>query len=176
MLNCKRITSCKSFLQAFFIVLLVSFSVVFSVFAAETYTLKTGISIDKVPQELYGTWRVSSNLISTNSPQVFKKNSVDLWNLSKSGNVITLDNPFSGAKASIVLEEVNNNLIRFTKTGDYDNKKLTDTVEIKLDKETFSGVNYLKLTTISEVDGHVIKSETATYRLDGEKISGQSIK
>lgn len=176
MLSCKRIKFNKSFFRACLILFLMPFVVAFSVFASETYTLKTGISIDKVPKEFYGTWRVSSNLTSTNSPQVFKKNSIDLWNLSKSGNVITLDNPFSGAKSSILLEEVNNNLIRFTKTGDYDNKKLTDTVEIRLDKETFSGVNYLKLITISEVDGHVIKSENATYRLDGEKISGQSIK
>ena len=145
--------------------------------AEETYTFKTGISIDKVPKELYGTWRVSSKLISTDSESLYKESSVDLWNLSKTGNVITLENPFSGAKASITVNEVNGQSVKFNKIGAYDNNtKLTDTVQLTLGKEIFTGINYLKLDTISDVDGHVIKSETATYKLSGAKISGASIK
>lgn len=143
---------------------------------AQDMVLKCGVSLDKIPKEFYGTWRVSSKLVSTNSPSLFKETSVDLWNLSRVGNVITLDNPFSGAKASISVDEVSDNLIKFKKIGDYDSKKLTDTVQMTLGKETFTGVNYLKMDTISEVDGHVIKTETASYKLTGEKISGQSIK
>jgi hypothetical protein len=143
-------------------------------FAGETYTLKAGVSIDKVPKEFFGTWRVSSKLVSTNNSEIFKKNSVDLWNLSRSNNVIKLDNPFSGANASIIVDEVKGKLIIFKKTGDFNSKKLTDTVQLTLDSETFTGINNLKLDTIS--DGHVVKSETATYKLTGEKISGASIK
>lgn len=145
-------------------------------FADEAYTLKAGISIDKVPKEFYGTWRVTSKLISSSGEESFKQTSVDLWNLSRTGNVITLENPFSGAHASIIIDEVSDKLIKFKKIGDYDSKKLTDTVQLNLNKETFTGVNYLKLDTISEVDGHVIKSGNATYRLTGEKISGETIK
>jgi len=157
------------------LLILILFLTVSCVFAGET-VLKVGISIDKVPKELYGTWRVTSKLVSSNNQEIFKPDSVDLWNLSRSNNVITLDNPFSGAHASIILDEVSDKVIKFKKIGDYDNKKLTDTVQLILSKETFTGVNYLKLDTISEVDGHVIKSENATYRLTGEKISGASIK
>ena len=157
------------------LLILILFLTVSCVFAGET-VLKVGISIDKVPKELYGTWRVTSKLVSSNNQEIFKPDSVDLWNLSRSNNVITLDNPFSGAHASIILDEVTDKVIKFKKIGDYDNKKLTDTVQLILSKETFTGVNYLKLDTISEVDGHVIKSENATYRLTGEKISGASIK
>lgn len=146
------------------------------VFAEETYTLKTGISIDKIPKDFYGTWRVSSKLISTNSDATFKEGSVDLWNLSRVGNVITLDNPFSGAKASITVSDINGRAIKFKKVGDYDSKKLSDTVQLVLGKDTFKGTNNLKLDTTSEVDGHVIKTEWAIYSLSGEKISGSSIK
>ncbi|MFA7658670.1 MAG: hypothetical protein WCY19_04490 [Candidatus Gastranaerophilaceae bacterium] len=159
-----------------FLLFLALFFVVSCAFTEETYTLKAGISIDKIPKEFYGTWRVSSSLLSTNNGGIFKENSVDLWNLSRAGNVITLDNPFSGAHASISVDEVNGRLIKFKKTGDYDSKKLTDTVQLNLGKETFTGTNYLKLDTISEIDGHVIKSDTATYKLTGEKISGAAIK
>lgn len=161
-----------------FLLILAGFLAIFSVssvFAAEqTYTLKTGISIDKVPKEFYGTWRVTSKVLTSTGDGIFKGSCVDLWNLSRLGNVITLDNPFSGAHASISVDEVSNRLIRFSKIGDFDGNKLTDTVEITLGKESFTGINYLKLDTISS-DGHVIKTDKATYKLVGEKISGASI-
>lgn len=137
-------------------------------FAQET-VLKTSISIDKVPKELYGTWRVKAKLVSTNNENIFKPSSTDLWNLSRVGNVITLDNPFSGAKASISIDEVNGKTIKFRKIGNYDDQKLTDTVELNLSTETFTGINNLKLDKAS-------KSDWATYKLSGEKISGDSVK
>lgn len=146
------------------------------VFAQETCTLKTGISIESVPKDFYGTWRVSSKLIATNNPDIFKEKNVDLWNLSRSGNVITLENPFSGAHASIVIDEIKGMFIKFQKIGDYDNQKLTDVVKLNLSKELFIGTNDLKLDTISGIDEHIIKSNWAKYRLTGEKISGTSIK
>jgi len=146
-----------------------------SVFAADT-VLRAGVSIDKVPKDLFGTWRVSSKLTSTNAEEIFKPKSVDLWNLSRAGNVITLDNPFSGANASIVINTVDGRTIKFKRIGDYNNKKLTDTVQLVLGKDSFKGINNLRLETISEVDGHIMKTEWATYSLLGEKISGETIK
>ncbi|MDD3435775.1 MAG: hypothetical protein PHC64_01335 [Candidatus Gastranaerophilales bacterium] len=143
---------------------------------AETSVLKAGVSIDKVPKELYGTWRVSSKILSTNGEGLFKKDSVDLWNLSRAGDVITLDNPFSGAKASIIISNIDGNAIKFKKIGDYDGQKLTDTVQLVLEKDKFKGVNNLKLDTVSEIDGKAIQTKWATYSLTGEKISGESIK
>jgi len=143
--------------------------------AAET-VLSAGVSINKIPKEFYGTWRVSSKLIDTNNEEIFKKKNVDLWNLFRVDNVITLDNPFSGAHASIMVDEVEGNFIKFKKIGGSNSKKLTDTVEMTLGKETFKGINKLKIDTISEVDGHILKTEWATYNLEGEKISGDSIK
>ena len=101
---------------------------------------------------------------------------VDVWNLSRSGDVINLNNPFTGASASVKLDYVDGNIIRFSKTGEYDgNKKLTDTVDLKLNGDTFTGVNYLTLETFSIHDKSLIKKDTAVYILKGEKISGTSI-
>lgn len=143
--------------------------------AADT-VLKAGVSIDKIPKEFYGTWRVSSKLLSTNSQGLFKENNVDLWNLSRVGDVITLDNPFSGAHASITVSDINGKAIKFKKNGDYEGKKLSDTVQLLLSKDTFKGVNNLKMETVSEYDGKVTKTEWAVYNLTGEKISGESVK
>lgn len=164
----------KKILLVLFLFLTLTYAI--TTVAAQETVLKAGISIDKVPKELFGTWRVSSNLVATNKPEIFKKNTVDLWNLSKVGDVITLDNPFTGAHASIMIEDVKGMSVKFKKVGDYDSKKLTDTVQLNLGKETFTGTNTLKFDTISEIDGHVMKSEIATYHLSGEKMSGQSIK
>lgn len=143
-------------------------------FAEQTKVLTAGISVERVPKAFYGTWRVSSQLVETNSG-IFKTKNIDLWNLSRKGNVIKLENPFSGASASITISELSNNYIKFTKTGNYDGKKLADSVKLNLKQNSFTGYNTLKLDTISE-DGYVMKSEVATYKLTGEKISGTSVK
>lgn len=158
-----------------FLIILTIFLFISAAFAEQTM-LKVGVSIDKIPKGFYGTWRVTSKLLSTNSPDVFKEKSVDLWNLSRVGDVITLDNPFSGAKASITVNTVQGNVVRFRKAGNYDNKKLTDTVRMKLNKDSFTGYNDLKMDTISEVDGTVLRTQWATYDIQGEKISGESVK
>lgn len=170
----KRLKLKKQFQVKIILTLLLMLTLTITAFAQQT-VLQAGISIDKIPKEFYGTWRVSSKLLSTNNDVIFKDSSIDLWNLSRAGNVITLENPFSGAKASISVDEINGRQIKFKKIGDYDNKKLTDMVELTLGKETFTGINKLKLDTISDIDGHVIKSDTATYKLSGEKISGTNV-
>lgn len=156
------------------VLILTIFFTVSCVLAGET-VLKAGVSIDKVPKDLYGTWRVRAKRLSTNSEGIFKDSSVDLWNLSRSGDVITLDNPFSGAKASVIINYVQNRAIKFRKIGDYDGKKLTDTVQITLGKDTFKGTNNLRLETFSEIDGRVVQTQWAFYSVEGEKISGESI-
>ncbi len=145
-------------------------------YAGEGVVLKTGISLDEmVPDKFFGTWRINSKLMETNAKGTFKNDTVDLWNISKSNSVITLDNPFSGAKASISIREVEGNKIVFEKEGRYDNKILSDTVELYLDEDTFKGYNYLKLNTVSEIDGRIMSTQTAKYSLIGDKISGYNV-
>lgn len=144
--------------------------------AEENYTLRAGVSlVEKVPNSFMGTWRVAAVIKSTDSPQNFKQTSIDIWNLSKNGSVINLSNPFTGASASINVSYADKNSIKFTKVGNYDNQKLTDTVEIRLNGDNFSGINTLTLVTYSDVDNSVIKTKQAVYRLKGDKISGSSI-
>lgn len=135
--------------------------------------IKAGVSkIDMLPDDFFGSWRVVAKIDKQSGSVNFKPNTIDLWNLSRKGDVINLNNPFTGASASVKLDYVEGNIIRFTKTGDYDNKKLTDTVDLKLNGDTFTGINSLKLETYSTDDNSLIKTDTALYILKGEKISG----
>jgi hypothetical protein len=136
-------------------------------------TLQAGVSkVDMLPDDFFGSWRVVAKIDKQSGSIYFKPKTVDLWNLSKHGNVINLNNPFTGASASVKLDYVEGNIIRFTKTGNYDNKLLTDTVDLKLNGDTFTGINTLKLETYSTYDNSLIKTDTALYVLRGEKISG----
>lgn len=143
-----------------------------SVFANQTM-LKG--SVEKVPDTFFGAWRVGSIRLDTDAPFSFKEKSVDLWNLSIENGVITLSNPFSGAKAEISVDYAVDNKVNFTKVGKYDNKILTDKVSIDIDDNKFIGQNEIKLDTISTVDGSIRKTETAIYSIKGEKIAGQSV-
>lgn len=137
--------------------------------------LSAGVSLNEIPKTFYGTWRVVAKLDETNSYGTFKPQSVDMWNLSRIGNTITLVNPFTGATADLEMKTIEGNLIVFSKKAPYDNKLLTDTVAIRLDKNVFSGINTLTLESFSLVDNHLLKTENARYIIKGEKVSGESI-
>ena len=153
------------------------FLILFMGFSVSAETLKAGVSVvEDVPNSLYGSWRVIAKLDKEHGKASFRPQAVDFWNLSRIGDVIHLNNPFTGANASVKLDYVEGNLIRFTKSGDYEgNKKLIDTVDLRLIGDTFTGVNYITLETYSIKDNSLIQKDSAVYILKGEKISGSSI-
>jgi len=144
-------------------------------FASDNVTLSAGISVNDVPKTFFGSWRVTAKLEDSNSYGTFKPQSADFWILSRVGDNINLSNPFTGASADITVKTVEGNLVVFSKKAPYDNKMLTDTVSIRLEKNSFKGINTLTLESYSLVDGHVLKTETARYLINGEKISGENI-
>ena len=148
-----------------------------TVFAQDSMVLKAGISkINSVPKQFFGTWQVKSTLITTDSPKNFKPSSADMWNLRRSGNVIELRNPMTGAVAEIYLNDVNNNNITFSHEQKEENMKLTDTVKLRLNGNTFTGTNELTLKQKKIYgDQYEIVTKTAKYKIEGQKISGTSI-
>lgn len=135
---------------------------------AQQPTLLTG-SVTMVPKSFYGTWRVTSQRIEQNSA-IFKEKSLDMWNLSCTGNVITLYNMFNGAKAEISVEDSDQRHVIFTKNGNYGKKKLTDKADIYIDGDYFEGYDYIKIDTY--VGGKIVKTESAKYKIKGEKVGG----
>lgn len=143
---------------------------------ANAEVIKAEISVNDVPKALLGTWRVDSKLDNTNAYDRFRPQGVDFWKLSLFDDKFTLDNPNTKVKAQVSLNTVEGNLIVFTKKTNYDNNKvLTDTVNIRLEGDKFSGINTLKLESFSLIDNHLMKTETAKYLLKGEKLSGDTI-
>lgn len=144
--------------------------------AVQAKVFEAGVSIEKIPKAIYGTWRVSAKLETTNAHSTFKPQSIDFWTLSRVNNTIRLHNPHSGANAEISVKTVEGNLIVFSKKADYDqNKVLTDIVTIRLGENSFSGINDLKLEQFSLIDNHLMKTQTAKYIIKGEKIAGDSV-
>ena len=144
--------------------------------SANATVLEAGVSVDHIPKALFGSWRVNAKLDRTNAPQSFKPQSVDFWELSRIGDTIKLNNPFSGANAEISVQTVEETLVVFSKRSPYDgNKVLTDTVTLRLEANKFSGINTLTLESFSLIDNHLMKTETATYHITGEKLSGDSV-
>jgi len=142
---------------------------------AEEYTLSAGVSVSEIPKAFFGSWRITAKLADTNSYGTFKPVSSDMWTLSRIGDRVILENPFTGATAEISVKAVEGNLVVFSKKAPYDNKILTDTVTLRLSGDKFSGINDLTLESFSNVDNHLMKSEHAKYLITGEKIAGESI-
>lgn len=153
--------------KLFFILFLFLFSGINSVNAQQPTMLTGSVSI--VPKSFYGTWRVTSVRIEQNA-DIFKEKSLDVWNLSRTGDVITLYNMFNGAKAEINVEDSDDRHVIFTKYGKSSKKKLTDRADIYIDGDTFSGYDDIKIDTY--VNGKIVKTQSAKYKIKGEKIGG----
>ena len=138
-------------------------------------TIQAGVSVEAVPKAFFGSWQVDAQLEKTSNYSTFKTQSRDLWNLSRLGNVITLENPFTKAHAQIEIKQTEGNVIVFSKTSTFDNKILKDTVTIRLNGNTFAGYNDISLETVSLYDGHILKKDTAKYLIKGTKLSGMSV-
>ena len=152
------------------LVLIFLFFVIPNVFAQQTTLLKGSVSF--VPKSFYGTWRVTSERVEQNS-NIFKEKSLDVWNLSRTGDVITLYNMFNGAKAEINVENSNEKHVIFTKNGEYGKKKLTDKADILIDGDYFEGFDYIRIDTY--VGGKIVKTQSAKYKIKGEKIGGSAV-
>ena len=98
-----------------------------------------------------------------------------MWNISRSNNVITLENPATGAVASITVTKADSKGVTFEKVSGDNVKKLHDIVELDINNDTFGGINYITVKTYSKNGKNLEKVETAKYSLYGEKISGFNV-
>lgn len=137
--------------------------------------LKGGISqVQELPVGMYGMWQVKGTLLETNNYDKFAQNSSDIWVLRKDGEFVTLINPQNGANATITVTEVVDNTATFTRGVKSGNMREAETVTLTLlgDGDTFSGTDVIMSQTM--ING-IIVSDVARYRINGVKISGQTI-
>ena len=131
---------------------------------AENYVIKGSISSCKeLPSGFYGIWSVASALIETNNEEIFRQNSLDLWQLSKDGNIITLSNPVSGATASITVENVKGNKASFFRDKITPTKKERERAEITIEGDTFYG--YDTLTIEYYQNGNILSNNVVKYKV-----------
>lgn len=128
---------------------------------------------DRVPSGFYGTWKVFSFRTNTTNYEDFGEYGVDLWNLSKSGDVITLSNPVSGASASILVNEVNGSTVRFKKVSYDGGEESVETPILTLGDDNFRGIDKIIINTYK--NGRLIKQDSVEYKVRAVKVSGATI-
>jgi|GEM_PF-921651 len=148
-------------------------------------SLSGGVSENIINKGFFGTWHVTSKLIESNSSTEFQALSVHIWNLSGYGNVLILENQFSGARSEIKVDKAVNGpnggmdgaLLKFRRVqekGDGANKiVLTETPEITLEGDVFKGYDTFFIEKYK--DGVLYKKEVVKYKIVGQRIVGNSI-
>ena len=161
------------------ILVIFAISVIFTIFIsncggfAQNTVIKGGVSLsNQVPKGFFGTWKVTSVQIYTNNPSLFTGESIDYWNLSKENDVITLSNPVSGAQASVTLEEVDGNRIKFLRKQDKKDEKVRETPILTLDGENFYGTD--KIVIEKYKYGEHIRTDIVEYKISAQRVSGSS--
>lgn len=134
--------------------------------------LKAGVSaVDMLPEEIYGKWSVRSVLIDDGGRDEFKSETSDIWVFRRLGNDITLTNPVTQASASIHIDEVKNDVARFSRTSISIDEKEKETVVVEIKDGVFIGSDVFVIEKYK--DGKLISQDVVKYKLRGQKISGQ---
>ena len=128
---------------------------------------------DQVPSGFFGTWKVFSVRVKTTNTEDFGEFGVDVWNLSRSGDVITLMNPVSGAQASIRVSEVNGDTVRFQKVSYDKDTETTETPIITLEGNNFYGID--KIVVKNYKNGSLFREDKVEYKVKAVKMSGASL-
>ena len=153
--------------------LLLIFIILLSAFA-KAQTLEGGVSLsDKVPKELFGAWKINAVCTRSTNRDYFDSVSVDVWIFSKIEDRILLTNPMSGATASIGVNEVNGNKVRFEKTTDLPDELSVETPILTINGDSFEGVDRIYIKTTR--NGAPVKEDFIEYKVKGTKMSGVSL-
>ncbi len=128
---------------------------------------------DSVPSGFYGSWKVVSVRIKSTSNSDFGDFGVDVWNLSKLDDVITLSNPASGARASVSVSEVNGNTVKFRKVSRESNEESIETPILTLKGDNFHGIDRIVIRIFK--NGIFVREESVEYKINATKISGATI-
>ncbi len=136
--------------------------------------IKGSVSItSRVPSGFFGSWKVVSVRSKTNNPKMFAPYSVDIWNLIKVNDVITLSNPISGAKASVSVNSVNGPTVKFEKISYDIDEKSVETPTLTLEGDNFYGTDKIVVSTYK--DDELVKEDFVEYKVKAYKISGNSL-
>lgn len=128
---------------------------------------------DKVPNEFFGDWKVVSVCTKSTNKEYFDSRSVDLWRLSRKGDIITLQNPISGARADIEVNDVKGNTVKFEKKSYYPDEESIETPILTLQGDNFTGVDKISIKTFK--NGKLIKEDYVEYKVKGTRISGTGL-
>jgi len=141
----------------------------------KSVVLSGGVSDSKdLPTGFYGTWAVKSLTLETNNLDYEGAKGMNIWSLSRNGNVITLSNPQSGAIASITVNEVHGNKVKFTREKMTESYIESETPELLLEGMSFSGTDTLIIKHLRR--GEIYKTDVVKYKVDGLKLSGPTLK
>ncbi len=128
---------------------------------------------DRVPSEFFGDWQVVSVCTKSTNKEYFDATSMDIWTLTRRGDVITLMNPLSGARADIMVNDVKGKTVKFEKRTSYPDEESLETPILTINGDNFTGVDKISIKTYK--NGKLIKEDYVEYQVKGTKISGAPI-
>ncbi len=128
---------------------------------------------DKVPSGFFGDWKVVSVCTKSTDKELYNTKSVDIWTLTRQGDIITLRNPLSGARADITVDDVKGTTVKFEKRTNFPDEESIETPILTLQGDNFTGVDKIIIRTFK--DGNLIKEDYVEYEVRGTKISGSPI-
>jgi hypothetical protein len=127
-----------------------------------------------LPPALYGTWLVSQTLISTNTPNIFRRKTSDIWILQQVDDKVSLSNPNTGAQTFVTVNTIKDNTATFSYSTTVKAKIHVEKPTITVKGDKFTGSNIYRIMSYKK------KSLTGlaegVFQISAHKISGPTLK
>ena len=111
-----------------------------------------------------------NTLVETNNPDKFLPKSSDYWVFERTGDIITLSNPISGATASITIREIQGKTAIFERAKKTEDYSETETVEITVDGDYFQGMDTIIMNTYFKDGKRVNIQDVVKYKIRGYRL------
>jgi hypothetical protein len=124
-----------------------------------------------LPPAMYGQWNLSGMLVESNAAGVFNPILNDIWLLDRQGDQVVVENPTTGARAAVQVDQVNGDTASFHRVVPAGRNRLyfeNPTITVTGDRLVGQSVNRIRVIEA----GQVRREYYAVYKLQATRISG----
>jgi hypothetical protein len=125
-----------------------------------------------LPQEIFGQWNLSAQLLNTDDPTTYSPTMSEIWLLEKQGDQLIINNPATGGHASIAVEKVEGKTAFLSREIQVDRRhSIQENFTIRVSGDTLTGQSLHKVRTLK--DGRIVRETFGLYKIEAQRI-GQS--
>lgn len=139
-------------------------------------TFQAGVRQDRIlPPAFYGRWNIVATTLETTAPEgLFLAKSSEIWELSQSQHVVTVENVINRANASVSIDEVKGSTATFHHTAGNETTRILEIPTVTVSGDRLFGVNMQTLQYLR--NNKVVKEFKFRKQVEGYRLASEGFR